>query len=490
MSNETATKPLAQQSFRFGWRLLGGCGVGAMLAVCFPPMGLYFLLPFGVAGLLALLHGLGARQAFYVGMACGTVWFCGDLFWIARLFGTAALSLCALLALFPALFGALFAWLNRRLPQVPAWLLAPVLWTGIEYYRSELFVLKFGWLGLGYGVVNAPLLAHGASWAGCYGLSFAIVLMGAILFTLFAMLANANAVSAKRKIICSAGLLLAGWLALCLIRLPAPPPVHPLRVRLIQANSEDEESFYSLSRPLPGQAPDVIVWPEYSFVSDPYRTPKLWPKIKQVAQENHAYLLFGAKDQFDPNDEAGFRNTAFLLDPDGKEIARHVKNHPVHFIRDGVAGTQARAIVTPLGRLGVAICFDMDYPDVARRLAQDGATVFLVPNDDPPEWGPIQRVQHRLLFQMRAVECGRWLGRADVAGGTSVSAPNGQEVARVTTRQPTALDATLGRETAQTWYARGGWRFGPLCLPASIVLCGVALLRGILPAKRQRMEQP
>lgn len=444
-----------------------------------------------MCALLGLLQGVTLRQAFYIGIGFGTAWFCGDLFWIARLFGPAALSLCVILALFPALYAVLYVWLRMRLPRVPVWLLAPLLWTGIEYYRSELFVLKFGWLGLGYGVVNAPLLAYFASWFGCYGLSFVIVLLGAVLLAMFADTAG---VPQSRKALWRVVPVLAGWLALCLIPLPAPQPDHPLRVRLVQANSEDEDSFYRLSRSGVGisanvaantaaNAPaDIIVWPEYSFVSDPNRTPKLWPKIKRIAQENHAYLLFGAKDQFDPNDEGGFRNTAFLLDPNGDLIGRHVKNHPVHFIRDGVAGTQARAIPTPLGRLGVAVCFDMDYPDVARRLAQDGAIVFLVPNDDPPEWGPVQRVQHRLLFQMRAVECGRWLGRADVAGGTSVAAPTGQEIAHIGTTQPAALDVLLGRETGRTLFVRGGWRFGQICLLLVVLLCGAALTRRLFAA--------
>ncbi len=501
--NERLPSIPAQQTLPFGRRLLFGCGAGVLLALCFPPVGLYALLPLCLGALLGLLRGVTLRQAFYIGIGFGTAWFCGDLFWIARLFGPAALSLCVILALFPALYAVLYVWLRTRLPRVPVWLLAPLLWTGIEYYRSELFVLKFGWLGLGYGVVNAPLLAYFASWFGCYGLSFVIVLLGAVLLAMFT---SETGVPQRRKALWRVAPVLAVWLAVCLIPLPAPSPSHPLHVRLVQANSEDEDSFYRLSRPPVGLSAnlsangsanvpadtstgaladvpaDIIVWPEYSFYSDPNRTLKLWPKIKRIAQENHAYLLFGAKDQFDPKDEAGFRNTAFLLAPNGDVIGRHVKNHPVHFIRDGVAGTQARAIPTALGRLGVAICFDMDYPDVARRLAQDGAVVFLVPNDDPPEWGPVQRVQHRLLFQMRAVECGRWLGRADVAGGTSVAAPTGQEIARIGTTQPAALDALLGRETGRTLFVRGGWRFGQICLLVAVLLCGAALTRRFFAA--------
>jgi apolipoprotein N-acyltransferase len=250
-----------------------------------------------------------------------------------------------------------------------------------------------------------------------------------------------------------------------------PPPERPLTVRLVQAMSEDEESFFSLALPAPGEPrPDIVVLPEYSFVTDPMRQPKLLAKLRNVAQTNGSYLLFGAKDEQNARDDTTFRNTAYLFAPDGSEAGRHVKIHLVHFLKDGISGTTARALSTPLGRLGVSICFDNDYPDVARRLAADGAEVFLVPNAEPLEWGDVEPTQHRLLFQMRAAENGRWLARADVAGGTSVVAPNGQTTAHVTTREPTVLTAQVGRSRAVTLYTRGGWRFGPFCLMGCFVL--------------------
>ena len=473
-----------KQAALAAWRLFLSAGAGIVMAGCFPPLRLAFLLPLGVALLLVALQSVTGRQGFYLGFAFGLTWFGGDLFWLSNLFGPASLSLCAILAVFPACFAALTVWLRLRLPRFPLWLLAPLVWTGVEYYRSEPFILNFTWLGLGYGVVNAPLLAACASWFGAYGLTFGIVALGAALATdISARLSTDTSTkfSAGRrdsdKSAIRAIVLYGLWLLLLVVPAAPPAPVHPLRVRLVQANSEDDESLFRLSRTLSGQSVDVIVWPEYSFVSDPTRAPKLWRQLTRVAQDNHAFLLFGAKDQFDPKDFAGFRNTAYLLDPDGVLVGRHVKNHPVHFIRDGVAGTKASAISTTLGKIGVAICFDMDYPDVARRLAGDDASVFLIPNDDPPEWGPVQREQHRLLFQMRAAECGRWLARADVAGGTSVAAPNGQETVRVHTTQPTSLDVVVGRLSNKTVFVRGGWRFGSFCFFAMMALWVGALLR-------------
>ena len=101
------------------------------MAGCFPPLSLPFLLPLGVAALLLALQGVSGRQGFYLGFAFGLTWFLGDLFWLSNLFGPAFLSLCAILAVFPACFAAVTVWLRPRLPHAPLWLLAPLVWTGV-----------------------------------------------------------------------------------------------------------------------------------------------------------------------------------------------------------------------------------------------------------------------------------------------------------------------------------------------------------------------
>ena len=47
-------------------------------------------------------------------------------------------------------------------------LLAPVLWCGIEYFRSEVWWLRFAWFGAG-SVFDSSLLAL-VGWLGVYGL--------------------------------------------------------------------------------------------------------------------------------------------------------------------------------------------------------------------------------------------------------------------------------------------------------------------------------
>ena len=456
-----------ESSLGFGWRVLCGAGLGGVFALCFPPHPLPFLLPLALTGLLALLQGMTPRRAAYIGLGFGTVASALSWRWLWGMFGPAAVSLWVIGGAFPALVCTLTVWLRGRLPRAPFPLIAAVAWTGIEYFRSEPMALNFAWLGVGYSLVDYPLPCRIAAGIGSYGISFLVVGWCA-----FALTGRGLPRIALRL----------APLALLLLPFPTPPdrpdPATAFRVRLVQASSEDDESLFGLSQ-LPTASPlQVIVWPEYSYVSDPRANPKLWSKLREVARQHRCYFLFGAKDQFDPKDDTRFRNTAFLLDPTGRVLGRHVKNHTVHFIRDGVPGTDAHVFPTTCGVLGVAICFDMDYPDVARRLANNGAESFLVPSDNPLEWGPVQHAQHRQIFQMRAAECGRWLATTDVAGSTFLVAPSGHIVQSVQTTDAATLDVTIGRTTERNLFLRGGWRFGQFCLTLLIAaFLGGALFR-------------
>jgi predicted amidohydrolase len=82
--------------------------------------------------------------------------------------------------------------------------------------------------------------------------------------------------------------------------------------------------------------------------------------------------------------EAGgaFRNRAWLLGPDGL-LGWQDKLVMTRFERErwGVApGDAVAAIDTRLGRLGVAICYDVEFPLIARRQVEAGADLILAPS--------------------------------------------------------------------------------------------------------------
>ncbi|WP_395144849.1 apolipoprotein N-acyltransferase [Armatimonas sp.] len=435
-------------------RLIFAALSGVLLAAAFPPYHLPYFLPLAIAALLKALEGATPRQGFYIGALSSGIHTGATLFWLANLFASAVVPLCVIVAFFPILFCTLWPWLGKKLPL---WC-AAVLWVGLEFYRAELFALNFGWSTLGYCVAGRPVFTPLAASFGVYGISFLAFFLGTL----------------KGRALALATTL---WAVACVVPLSAPQPERPLRVLLVQAYG-DEEALFKLSEP--HEDLDVILWPEHAFHSDPRVPGKLkfenyWPRLQALAQKNNAHLIFGAHVATGADSDKQYENSAFVLDPQGELIGVHAKNHPVHFVTDGIASQTAKAIPTTLGRLGVPICFDNDYPEVDRRLVQDGAEVLLVPNMDPNEWGSVQHAQHSLLFAMRAMENGRWLARADVDGGTSAVSPNGVEVAHVKNGEPQTLKVTIGRTSSRTLYSLGGWLFGPLCLIGGALLLGQAL---------------
>ena len=78
-------------------------------------------------------------------------------------------------------------------------------------------------------------------------------------------------------------------------------------------------------------------------------------------------------------------NSSALIGPDGALLGVYRKTHPFCTeIRDprrlGDPGRQVTVVDTELGRIGMIICFDGDYPELTRIQAVQGAEVICRPS--------------------------------------------------------------------------------------------------------------
>ena len=117
------------------------------------------------------------------------------------------------------------------------------------------------------------------------------------------------------------------------------------------------------------------------------------------------------------DDPAGrFANRSILLDPEGNIAARYDKIHmfdvavsEAETYRESAGyrpGDLAVVASTPLGALGLTICYDLRFPSLYRDLAQAGAEMLTVPSafstaTGPAHWEP--------LLRARAIETGCWV---------------------------------------------------------------------------------
>lgn len=139
------------------------------------------------------------------------------------------------------------------------------------------------------------------------------------------------------------------------------------------------------------------------------------------------------------NPEGGMPfNTAIVTGPDGIQRGRYRKVHL--FDKQGenesghmAAGTEPFAPVdAPFARIGLAICYDLRFPEVSQAAAQAGAQLMLYPS----AWvaGPNKVDQWKELLRERAVENGMFVAGcssvdANRTGHSAVFAPDGTELA-------------------------------------------------------------
>ncbi len=130
------------------------------------------------------------------------------------------------------------------------------------------------------------------------------------------------------------------------------------------------------------------------------------------AARRHGLWLIGGSIPLMAQDPARLRNTCLVFDPQGRRVARYDKIHLFGFNKGDEAYDEALTIergdkvVTfdcPLGRVGIAICYDLRFPELFRAMARGPAPVDLLvlPAAFTDTTG---RAHWELLLRARAVE--------------------------------------------------------------------------------------
>jgi apolipoprotein N-acyltransferase len=350
--------------------------------------GYHFGLPgFFTLGYVVSLTQLGGlpttRQSFYTGLVTGVLCVGPqlDCFW--RIFGPAAIPLWLILSFWIALFVTLVRLTLVNLGRYWTALLIPFLWTGLEYFRSEVYYLKFSWLNIGYAFAYCPRVPFAL--IGMYGVGFVAALSSAI----FMLLRWFYALPATAALV----------VALSLLRPESRTAEgQTLHVAGIQMEFPSEREIPIALHDVLKRYPDteLVVLSEYTLDGPVPESLKAW------CRDNHRYLIVGGKD---PAPNGNYYDSAFVVGPTGV-VFRQVKSVPIQFFKDGLPATEQKVWQSPWGRIGICICYDLSYTRVTDRLIADGAQLLIVPTMDVVDWGKRQHEMHGLVAPIRAAEYG------------------------------------------------------------------------------------
>lgn len=159
--------------------------------------------------------------------------------------------------------------------------------------------------------------------------------------------------------------------------------------------------------------PEMFNCPYQSELFPQYaETYPIGPTIEMLAEcaAKHQIILVGGS--IPESDETGkIYNTSFIFNEQGKLLGRHRKAHLFDVeIKGGTvfresktltAGNSITLVDTSLGKIGVAICYDVRFPELARAMVLQGAKILIYPGAFGPVTGP---AHWELLMRARAVD--------------------------------------------------------------------------------------
>ncbi|RKD30569.1 carbon-nitrogen hydrolase family protein [Thermohalobacter berrensis] len=131
--------------------------------------------------------------------------------------------------------------------------------------------------------------------------------------------------------------------------------------------------------------------------------------LSNLAKEKNIYLIGGSIPERDK--EGNIYNTSYTFDNKGNILGRHRKVHLFDIdIEGGISfkesdtlsyGKDITVFDTDYGKMGVAICYDIRFPELIRLMALKGARIIIIPaafnmTTGPAHWDP--------LFKVRALD--------------------------------------------------------------------------------------
>jgi len=524
-------------------QILFACTSGLLLPLCFPKFDLGLLAWVVLIPLHLALDQCSRQRAFWIGWLSGVVGFTGIMAWVVTAMTTYGkvpelvsyailLLLTTYLGLYVGLYSLAVVWLRELIPRYGIFF-APCFWVALELFRTHL-LSGLPWCLLGYSQYQELELIQVADHTGVYGISFLIVLvnlsLSELLLWIMPFFRGFHPAKLPWELLTTAAVcMVLSWVysSAVLSDRDLKQPKPSIIVGVVQPNIDQavkwdasfrDETMRRLDRLTAqlGANTDLVVWPEAATPFILEREKEYQLQLIDWAQRAQAPILLGSPAlRFYPDRRPYLLNSAYLLGRDGTLLGRYDKHHLVPFgeyiplkssllffldkLVEGIGDFEAGPGPTtlsftpkswskdsPLGarsvKFGVAICYEVIFPDLVRQFAANGAE-FLVTITNDGWFGPSSApAQHFAMVVFRSVENHLAFARSANTGISGFVDPFGQIIQATPLFTEEASYAAIPTRQAPTFYSYYGDVFAHACVIICALLCLFGYFRTKEPA--------
>ena len=495
---------------------------GLLIFLSFPKADLSVLIWVALVPLLHAIRDKDLPGAFRTGFVTGLVYNIGLLYWIVFVvvhYGhlplyagvSVMLLLVMYLSLYPALFCTGLVYFRKR--GMKTVLMAPLLWTSLEYVKAHLFS-GFPWEDLAYSQHGHLSLIQIADITGPYGVTFLIVLLNGIVYDCISAIFLSP--EGKRRlplteIVVGAGLVLLVF-GYGMYRIDSVKntcgELDPIDILIVQGNIDQsvkwspqfQKKTMGIYRELSTDASttevSLVVWPETAvpFYFQDYDERSRG--VIDVTRKTGAWLLFGSPAYDRHGTDISFYNSAYLLSPDGCISGRYDKVHLVPFgeyiplqkilfcidkLVVGAGDFKAGDEIAPLSmgdkKIGTLICYEGIFPEISREYRLKGAGLLVNITNDAWYGNTSAPYQHLTIAAFRAIENRTYMIRAANTGISAIVDPSGRIISGPGLFERGTLRGTVYFTQHTTFYSRYGNIFTCFCIGILVIGTLVSLRR-------------
>lgn len=491
---------------------------GVCLFLSFPKLEYGFLVWGALVPLLYALRNKGLPEAFRLGLVAGLAYNVGIVYWVTFVIVNygylpfyIAVGVMLLLVLYLSLYVAAFAagvayFQNRNIPVIVT---APVLWTCLEYVKSHLLT-GFPWENLAYALYDSIPIIQVADITGIYGLSFLVVLVNCAIFEIVILTGDSKKRAGVGALVAIVGIV--AIYAYGMYRLDRIErdlaTLSQTEVVVAQGNIDQSlkwnkdfqdatlDIYRTLSLKEKGPETALIVWPEtatpffFQNIDDKHR------RVIDIARGAGTYLLFGSPSYGTEGGQNRYRNSAYLVSPQGAVVGKYDKVHLVPYgeyvplkdlfffieklvvgVGDFVPGKKVMPLKMDDELIGTLICYEGIFPEIGRQYALRGVTLLVSITNDAWFGASSAPYQHLTMTAFRAIENRVYIVRAANTGISAVIKPTGEIVSATGLFERTAFREKIRFVRQTTFYSKYGDIFIYLCIIAIIWLVVISLKR-------------